>query len=62
MTLPTSSFENVLGESCRANFGHIKRLYAIEEHKALKVAHALKTVSLNPSNVSRTSPLHALSK
>ena len=60
--IPTSGFENVLGDSCRANFAHIKRLYAIEEHKPLKIAHALKKASLNPSNVARTSPLHALSK
>ena len=61
MTLPTLGFETVLGKSCRANFAHIKRLYAIEEHKVLKIAHALKQISLNPSNMSRTSPLHALS-
>jgi len=62
LNIPTSGFETILGESCHANFNHIKRLYAIEEHKSLKVAHALKKVSLNPSNVSRTSPQHALSK
>ena len=62
MTIPTSGLEFVLGNSCRANFAHIKRLYAIEEHKSLKIAHALKKGSLNPSNVAKTSPQHALSK
>ena len=41
---------------------HIKRLYAPEEIKTLKVAFVLTKVSLNPSSLSRTSPLHALSK
>jgi len=62
MTIPTDGFEAILGASCHPNFAHIKRLYAIEEHKSLKIAHSLKKVSLNPSNVSRTSPQHALCK
>ena len=48
--------------NCVAQFSHIKRLYALEEFKTLKVAFALTKVSLNPSSLSRTSPLHALSK
>ena len=62
MNIPTSGFEFLLGDSCQANFNHIKRLYAMEEYKSLKVTHSLKKVSLNPSNVARTSPQHALSK
>ena len=62
MAIPTSGFEDVLGESCQAHFNHIKHLYALEEHKSLKIAHALKKVSFNPSNVARTSPQHASSK
>ena len=53
---------NIFGGKCIAQFAHIKWLYALEEHKPLKVAHALKKVSLNPSNIARTSPQHALSK
>ena len=36
---------------CLADFGHIKRLYALEEHKTLKIAFFLKKASLNPSNI-----------
>jgi len=62
MHLPTAGFESFLGSSCTAQFSHIKRLYALEEHKVFKVAHGLKKVSLNPSSLSRTSPQHALGK
>jgi len=62
MAIPTRRFESILGESCKTNFNHIKQLYALEEHKSLKIAHALKKVLLNPSNVAKTSPQHALSK
>ena len=48
--------------NCVAQFSHIKRLYALEEFKTLKVAFVLTKVSLNPSSLSRTSPLHALNK
>ena len=54
--------EHILGNQCTARFEHIKRLYALEEHKPLKIAYTLKKASLNPSNIARTSPLHALSK
>ena len=60
LSIPTSGFETTLGNSCKGHFSHIKKLYAMEEHKTLKIAHALKKVSLNPSNVARTSPQHAL--
>ena len=62
MNIPTTGFEHILGEKCLVSFSHIKRLYALEENKTLKIAHSLKKVSLNPSRISRTSPLHALSK
>ena len=42
MHLPTLGHERVLGESCVAEFSHIKHLYALEEEKPIKVAHALK--------------------
>ena len=58
----TLGHERVLGESCVAEFAHIKHLYALEEGKPIKVAHALKKVSLNPSSLARTSPQHALGK
>ena len=47
---------------CVAQFSHIKRLYALEESKTLKVAFALTKVLLNPSSLSRISPLHDVSK
>ena len=62
MHLPCTGHESVLGDFCVAEFSHIKRLYALEEHKTLKIAHKLKKNSLNPSSIARTSPLHALSK
>ena len=54
--------QHMLGEQCIAQFKHVKRLYALEEHKPLKIAFTLKKASLNPSNIARTSPLHALSE
>ena len=59
---PTLGHEHILGDTCVAKFSHLKELYAMEEGKALKVAHALKKVSLNPSSIARTSPQHALGK
>ena len=57
-----SACEHILGESCTAKFAHIDRLYALEEDKSLKIACDLKKVSLNPSSIARTSPMHARSK
>ena len=62
MHIPEIPDDNVFGGKCVAQFSHLKQLYAIEEHKPLKVAHSLKKASLNPSNIARTSPQHALSK
>ena len=62
MHLTTTGYEDKLGETCTALFAHIKRFYAIEEDKVLKIACALKKASLNPSSIARTSPQHALSK
>ena len=59
---PCQGHHKILGSACSANFKHIIKLYALEEHKSLKVAHSLKKVSLNPSSVARTSPMHALSE
>ena len=60
--LPVTGCEEILGSKCKAEFRHIKQLYALEEDKTLKVAYALKKSSLNPSGIAKTSPLHALSK
>ena len=62
MNIPTTGHENIFGEKCLACFAHIKRLYALEEGKTLKIAHSLRKASLDPSSIARTSPLHALSK
>ena len=62
MHIPTTGFEDIIGDRCTASFDHIKRLYAIEEDKTLQVAYSLKRVSLNPSSIARISPQHALSK
>ena len=62
MNVPTAGYEYILGKSCKASFAHVKQLYALEEHKTLKIAHTLKKSSLNHSSIARTSPLHALSK
>ena len=58
---PTLGHEHILGDKSIAQFAHLKQLYEIEG-KTLKVAHALKKVSLNPSSIARTSPQHALGK
>ena len=60
--IPTTGYEDVLGKSCTSCFSHIKHLYALEEHTILKVAYALKKHFLNHSEISRTSPQHALGK
>ena len=60
MRVPTRN--SILGESCSAQFDHIKQLYLIEKDMSLKVAHAWKKVLLNPSNFARTSLQHALCK
>ena len=62
MNVPTEGFEDILGDNCIAVFDHVKSLYALEEHKVLKVAFSLKKISLNPNSIARTSPQHALSK
>ena len=62
MNVPTVGHEDVLGTSCVAYFSNITHLYALEEDKPLKMAFALKKASLNPSNIARTSPQHALSE
>ena len=59
---PSCGYKHILGDSCTAKFAHIAGLYALEEDKSLKIACDLKKVSLNPSSIARTSPLHALSK
>ena len=51
----------IFGEQCIAQLEHTKRLYALEEHKPLRIAFTLKKASLNPSNIARTSPQHTLS-
>lgn len=61
MHLP-SDFPDMIGDKCKAHFDHVKELYAVEEAKPLKIAFALKKNSLNPNNIARTSPQHALSK
>ena len=61
MHILTSGFETILGSSCLGLFSLMKQLYALEEHKTLKVAHTLKKASLNPNNLAKTSPQHAIS-
>ena len=60
--IPITGYEDILGKSCTPCFSHIKHLYALEEHKILKVAYALKKHFLNPNGISRTSPQHAIGK
>jgi len=43
-------------------FSHFKQLYALEESQTRKIAYALRKALLNPSNIGRTSPQHALSE
>ena len=62
MHIPTNGFESLLGSPCLRLFSNIKHIYALEEHKSLKVAHSLKKSSLNPSNIAKTSPQHAICK
>jgi len=45
MNVPTDGFESVLGSPCFGLFNNIKQLYALEEHKTLKVAHALESLT-----------------
>ena len=45
-----------------AEFFHVKHLFALEEHKTLKIAHKLKQALLNLSGISRAAPLHTFSK
>ena len=40
---------------------HVNQAYFLEEGKALKIAHNLKKVSLNPNCIVRMSSQHALS-
>ena len=49
----------IFKDDCLADFEYMKRLYALEENKPLKIAFFLKKASLNPSNIARTSPQHA---
>ena len=56
------SYEAILGYPCLELFGDIKQLYALEEHKSLKVARALMKSSLNPIIVAKTSPQPAICK
>ena len=62
LTCNSADAQHMLGEQCIAQFEHVKRLYALEEHKTLKIAFTQKKASLNPSNIARTSPLHASSE
>ena len=62
MQPPTLGHEHILGDKCIAQFAHLKQLYQIEEGKTLKVSHALKKVSLNPSSIAQTPLQHALGK
>ena len=61
MHLP-SGFPDMVGEKYAAYFKRVEQLYSLEETKSLKVAFSLKKNSLNPNNIARTSPQHALSK
>ena len=62
MLSPTLCHEYILGNKCIAQFAYLKHLYCIEEGKPLKVAHALKKVSLNPSSIAQISLQHVLGK
>ena len=59
--IANANAQHILGGECLAQFEHINRLYALEEHKPLRIAFTLKKASLNPSNIARTSPQHASS-
>ena len=62
MRPPTNGYQHLLRDSRDAIFAHIAQLYALEENKSIKIAFNLKKASLNPSNIARTSPQHAISK
>ena len=62
MLSPTLCHEYILANKCIAQFAYLKHLYHIEEGKPLKVAHALKKVSLNSSSIAQTSLQHVLGK
>ena len=62
MLSPTLCHKYILGNKCIAQFAYLKHLYRIEEGKPLKVAHALKKVSLNPSSIAQTSLQNILGK
>ena len=62
MLSPTLCHEYILGNNCIAQFAYLKHLYRIEEGKPLRIAHALKKVSLNPSSIAQTSLQHVLGK
>ena len=62
MLSPTFCHKHILGNKCIAQFAYLKHLYRIEEGKPLKVAHALKKVSLNPSSIAQTSLQRILGK
>ena len=59
--MPTDKCEQIFSDTCNPHFGHNKKLYALEEHKILKLANKLKSF-LNPRNIARTSLQHALSR
>ena len=62
MLSSTLCHEYILGNKRIAQFVYLKHLYRMEEGKPLKVAHALKKVSLNPSSIAQTSLQHILGK
>ena len=62
MLSPTLCHKYILGNKCIAQFAYLKHLYRTEEGKPLKVAHALKKVSLNPSSIAQTSLQHIFGK
>ena len=43
-----------------ADYNHVQELFALEETKALKVAHQLNATSISPDSIQRQSPRHAL--
>ena len=62
MLSPTLCHKYIPGNKCIAQFAYLKHLYRTEEGKPLKVAHALKKVSLNSSSIAQTSLQHILGK
>ena len=60
LSVPRTVVSNFSSTTCNPQFGHFRKLFALEEQKVLKVAHKLKKSSLNPSNIARASPQHAL--